>query len=471
MKRYIITGILALSFMAGMAQDAIRSAYFLEGYTYRHNLNPAFAGERNYISMPVLGNLNLGLQSNVGLDNFLYPTANGELTTFMNSSVAADDFLGGLTDNNKINLNLDLTILSAGFRGFHGYNTIEIGVRNNFGFNLPKDLFTFMKLGMDGPDTRYNFKDMEVYATSLAEVALGHSHKINDRLTIGAKVKVLLGLANANAKINNMDVQLSDKRWAITADGEVNISAGDGLYVPTKQEAGVEYDDPDQADLIEWDEIDYDKFGLAGFGLGFDLGATYKLTDDIELSAAVLDLGFVNWDNSVKGACSNVEWEFDGFQNVTFDEDQPGYEDNKLESQWDRISEDLEDCVNFHKEEGVYSRSTSLATTVSLGGEYTLPTYRNLRFGLLATQRINGAFSWTEGRLSANVSPVKWFEANVNCALSTFGTSFGWVVNFHPRGFNFFIGTDHQFFKVTPQYVPVGKANANINFGMNITFG
>lgn len=59
--------------VASSAQEALRSAYFLEGYNYRHELNPAFAPERNYVSFPVLGNLSLGFNSNVGLSTFLYP--------------------------------------------------------------------------------------------------------------------------------------------------------------------------------------------------------------------------------------------------------------------------------------------------------------------------------------------------------------------------------------------------------------
>lgn len=49
---------------------------------------------------------------------------------------------------------------------------------------------------------------------------------------------------------------------------------------------------------------------------------------------------------------------------------------------------------------------------------------------------------------------MKWFDATVNYGASTYGSSFGWMINFHPKGFNFFIGSDHQFFSVTPQFVP-----------------
>ncbi len=45
------------------------------------------------------------------------------------------------------------------------------------------------------------------------------------------------------------------------------------------------------------------------------------------------------------------------------------------------------------------------------------------------------------------------------------------MLNFHPKGFNFFVGTDHQFFRLTPQFAPVGHAMASVNLGFNVTFG
>ena len=104
---------------------------------------------------------------------------------------------------------------------------------------------------------------------------------------------------------------------------------------------------------------------------------------------------------------------------------------------------------------------------MNIGAEYVLPYYKNLKFGLLSSTHFNKPFTWSEARLSANVAPVRWFEASVNYAISSFGSSLGWVLNFHPNGFNFFIGTDHMITKVTPQYVPVGNANANVSLGFN----
>lgn len=54
-------------------------------------------------------------------------------------------------------------------------------------------------------------------------------------------------------------------------------------------------------------------------------------------------------------------------------------------------------------------------------------------------------------------------------AFGTFGTSFGWLLNFHTKGFNLFLGMDHTMGKVTKEFVPL-SSNASLNFGMNFPF-
>lgn len=66
---------------------------------------------------------------------------------------------------------------------------------------------------------------------------------------------------------------------------------------------------------------------------------------------------------------------------------------------------------------------------------------------------------------------MSFFDLSVNYALSTFGSSLGWIINIHPKGFYLFVGSDFTFYKVTPQFVPVNNLNANVQFGINFTFG
>ncbi len=461
----------AMAAFTATAQEALRSAYFLPGYNFRHELNPALAPERGYLALPALGGINVGLNSNIGLSTFLYPIGGGKLTTFMSPTVGTDQFLDKLKDRNHFTQSFGVNILSLGFRGFGGYNTLGISVRQTASVVIPKDMFAFMKRGMTGASTHYNFKDLGVNGNVIGEIALGHSRRITKDLRVGAKVKVLLGGANVNAKISDMDITLSDQIWQIRAQGEMSVAAGKGLRVPTKYELGKEPASSPDANMVEWGDIDYDSFGLSGFGLGFDFGATYQLLPELELSAAVLNLGMMTWNNVVKAQTPATTWSFEGFKDIAVDSSDPNYEENKLGNQFENIGDDLEDCTNFRRTETGAKRTSGLGTTVSLGAAYTLPVWKGLVGGLLLTQRIDGMYSWTEGRVSANLIPCGWFDLSANYALSSFGSSLGWIINFHPAGFNIFIGSDYQFYKVTEQYIPVGNVNANVQFGINFTFG
>lgn len=473
-NKYIIVAALVGLLQPAAAQEASRSGYFLEGYNFRHQLNPAFAPENNYVAIPVLGNFGIGMASNIGVNTFIYKQPDGQLTTFMNSSVGNGEFLDKLHKNNHLTANINMTLLSCGFRAFNGYNTVSLSTHAEMGANLPKDLFTFMKVGMTGPSTSYSFENVRLRVNAYAELALGHQRKVTNELSAGAKVKFLFGLGNIDARIKTMDVHMSDNLWSVRAQGEMNMAAGSGLEVPTNKESGKDLDKPDMYNQIDYDGIKYNGFGLAGFGLGFDLGATYDMhqfVDGLTLSAALTDIGFISWNNNHRAVTPDTQWSFEGFKNVALDSDQPDYDQNKLDEQIDNMFDDLKDCANFERASDGGSRTTALATTLAIGAEYRMPFYKGLTGGFLFSQRMGGCFSWTEGRFYANVKPTDWFDCSINYGAGTFGSSFGWLVNFHPKGFTFFIGSDHQFFNVTPQYVPVGKANANLTLGMSINFG
>ena len=152
--------------------------------------------------------------------------------------------------------------------------------------------------------------------------------------------------------------------------------------------------------------------------------------EGLTLSAALLDLGFIKWNNGLKAKMIH-SYTFKGFENpisVKPDEGQPGDIDDEL----DNLGDQFEEFIKFRDEGTVSSRTTKLATTMNIGAEYILPYYKNLKFGLLSSTHFNKPFTWSEARLSANVAPVRWFEASVNYAISSFGSSLGWVLNFHP---------------------------------------
>ena len=468
MKRlatYMITAAMTLCGTAVTAQT-MNSAYFTGDYKYRHDLNPAYGNEQNYISWPALGNLNVSTHGNFGygdvvMNNPMFGKGSDKkMTTFLNPYISSSDALSGFSKgNNRISGNVDITILSAGFKAFGGYNTIELGARTSFGMSLPYELFEFAK---NTGNKSYDIGDVTANATAFAQLAFGHSHQIGNKLRIGAKVKFLFGGARADMKMENLKADLTaDDKWTVTGKATANVSMKGFTYLESEEE----YNDPQRGTYRKVDDVDIDGAGLGGFGMAFDLGGIYKINRDWTVSAAVVDLGFINWSNNMQATNRSQSFIFNGFHDTAVKSDHT----NSLDNQADKYGDQIADFANLSDEGDQGSRSTGFGATVNVGCEYTLPVYRKLTFGLLSSTRINGDHTWTEGRLSANVAPLKWLDGGINFAVNSYTASMGWVLNIHPKGQNFFIGMDHLLGKTSKEFIPL-SSNASVCVGFNVAW-
>lgn len=148
-EKLILVATLLLSVVTVKAQS-LHSAYFTNEYHFRHTINPAFGNEQNYISIPALGNLSIRTQGNFGYDAVIIknPVPNGDktMTTFLNPYVDTNTALEGFSEgNNRIIGHANVTLLSAGFKLWGGYNTVEINSKASFGVCLPYELLAFAK--------------------------------------------------------------------------------------------------------------------------------------------------------------------------------------------------------------------------------------------------------------------------------------------------------------------------------------
>ena len=84
MKKIIYT--LIAAFVACTAVAQTPSAYFMEGSTFRSQLNPAFAPLRGYVNIPVLGGVQVNVSGNLSVSDIFYPV-NGSLVTLFDKNV------------------------------------------------------------------------------------------------------------------------------------------------------------------------------------------------------------------------------------------------------------------------------------------------------------------------------------------------------------------------------------------------
>ena len=456
---YSIASVICLCAFSGtVGAQNTQSGYFVDGYLYRHEMNPAFANEQGYVSMPALGNLNVAMRGNIAYDN-VFRNVNGKTTTFLNPGVSTSDFMDNLSDVNKTSADIRLNVLSVGFKGLGGYNTIGLNVRSNVNVELPKSIFSLAK---EGPtNATYDISDMSAEANAWAEIALGHSHKINDQWRVGGTFKFLLGGANVEANFTKAQLTLADNAYSAITNATIDASVKGLTYEMETKERGPEGQKTKHTYV---NGADVDGAGLNGFGLSLDLGAQYKLNDDWEFSAALLDMGFISWSNNVQ-ASTNGDRQFTTDAYIFNPDDDA---DNSFDNEKERLLEGLSALYELQDNGDVGSRTTGLAVTMNLGAKYTLPSYRKLSFGLVNTTKM-GKYSWTDFRLSANWAPAKLFSASMTFGAGTYGASFGWMANLHPNGFNLYLAMDHTLGKLAKQGLPL-SGNGQFNIGVNFPF-
>lgn len=463
MKRSYILSIVILlcSVSASYAQQNMRTGYFLDGYTYRYKMNPAIQGERGFLAIPALGKVGVGVESNLGLSTFLYPSADGTLKTFLHPDVTDKEFLDKMKYGNLIMTNVDLPVLALGFRTGKAYHTLDVSVRADADANLTKDLFSFIKSGSSEGVTSWNLSDFGVRGKAYAELAYGLSLRIGEKVTVGARAKMLMGLAKADIAMENMNLTLSGEEWAVNAKGAASVAGP--IYLETDENGLIDFSSIGLQ--TEEEIIEYLEDPAKGFAL--DLGISADLLDWLTLSASVTDLGKVGWKNVINASTPQTSWKFDGFENLRLEDE------NSLSQELEAVVEGLSDAVNIRKDGYVDRVSEKLSATAYLGLEARLPFYKRLTVGALGTHHMDGAYSWSEARMSVNWALLRIFSVSGSYAFSTIGDSLGAAANIHLPGLTLYAGVDSflPLMNMTPSYIPIDACNTNVTVGLNIAFG
>lgn len=449
----VLTLIIA-SITVATAQTA-RSSYFLESSPYRHNLNPAFASEYAYVGMPLLSNVSLDLQSNVGVSNFMFPGEDGDLFSFLNESVSADQFLSGMPSTSRLNSDVGITILGTGFYAFGGFNTVDISLKSNFTASISTELFEFFKVGeQNSTQTVYHMGDISVAASAYIDIAFGHSHKINDKWQVGGKFKVLLGLSSMYANISQLDLTLNEDSWIIESEGEVDMSVP-GATFKSESEAT---SSGEQQVVSGFDFSDISYNGVQGAGAAIDLGVVFNPIKNLSLSASLNDLGFIRWRNNVSAKVLNNYYEYTGAELTTGD---------KI------IVDESDELLALIQLEEVSKPTKTLLTNTSLniGAEYSFLN-NTISLGVLSHTRFTNVV-YSETLFVANFRAKRAFMMSLNGALTNMGHSFGALLNVSPKGFNFFLGVEcTPSIDIIPDYyMPIDKFSVSFTTGISFTFG
>lgn len=475
----------------------LRTSYFMEGTHYRQQLNPALTPTKGYFNLPVIGAVNATVGStSLGYQDIIDIIDDGD------DFYTKPDFMNRLKDNNKLNVNFSTEILSAGWYKGKNFWSFNIGLRTDIGANLTKNMFTFLNemetVEENWRNSNYDISGQQLNINAYTEIGLGLSRQINSRLTVGARVKALLGIGNMELKLNRVamsanlpsDQQInqwsSESYWnsmtpsqAAQAAQELkdkfnnyhaNLTVGAELKSSFK---GLELQEEEGKDYVTDFDFDSGKLGIAGYGFGIDLGASYKILDNLTVSASVLDLGFISWSkSSTKIASANpdpIDIKGSTYANMV-DPNNPNTVmnavnqlQNDAQGYMDRVTNGdvLDyDMLQLEVSDAKEPRKSRLASTLVLGAEYGFFNNK-LAVGVLSTTRFVQPDALTELTFSANYRPKSWFNVALSySAIQSAGKSFGLGLKLGPL----FVGTDYMF---------LGKNSNSVNgfVGVSIPLG
>ena len=494
-----IIGVFFMMLVCTLSANAqfLRTSYFTEGTHYRQQLNPALTPTKGYFNLPVIGAVNATVGStSLGYQDIIDIIDDGD------DFYTKPDFMNRLKDNNKLNVNFSTEILSAGWYKGKNFWSFNIGLRTDIGANLTKNMFTFLNemetVEENWRNSNYDISGQRLNINAYTEVGLGLSRQINSRLTVGARVKALLGIGNMELKLNKVamnanlpnDAEItkwsSESYWSSMTPSQAaqaaqelkdkfnnyhaNLTVGAELKSSFK---GLELKEEEGKDYVTDFDFDSGKLGIAGYGFGIDLGASYKILDNLTVSASVLDLGFISWSkSSTKIASANpdpIDIKGSTYANMVNPNDPNTVMNavnqlqNDAQGYMDRVTNgDVLDYDMLQLEVGdaKESRKSRLASTLVLGAEYGFFNNK-LAVGVLSTTRFVQPDALTELTFSANYRPKSWFNVALSySAIQSAGKSFGLGLKLGPV----FVGTDYMF---------LGKNSNSVNgfVGVSIPLG
>lgn len=446
--KILILVVLATVSMASSGQ-LVNSLYYLDNIPQASKLNPARMPRCNFYINWI--NVNANMFTELGPQH-VYNTNNIVDDTLRMPYYNEDmwqNFLNDLHDPVSFSTESEIG-LGFGFKTKEGYFHFDLSERNVFNVGLDKDLLTLNNLGNE---VTKDFSSMNLKATAFLQLGLGYALELNSNLNIGAKLKLLKGLAVTDVYFEEATLYTSVDYWRFTGDATANISAP--LNFVLDEEGNIEEVESTLPENIDFSYVSDRLFTGSNLGAAIDLGVEYKLMPNLYLSASLIDLGKIWWNYDVSNIQGGGEIEFDGI-----DEEPLFYDsDEEINAYFENLADSL--LGGMTSSVSTNNFNTGLAPKLYVGAEYLLN--EQISFGVLSSTSFYKEQTMQSIMFSAN--------ANLNYFL-TAGAHYGWNFGYANTG-GFTLGLNLfpiQVF-VAADYLPLSYKKFDMNEGYDLDLG
>jgi len=236
-----------------------------------------------------------------------------------------------LNSRDFISVNEQLDIINIGYKLKNDKDYLSFGFYQEFDLlsYYPRDLaILFYQGNTDGNgninlDVNHDISDVNFKSEMIGVFHAGISRKINKKLNIGARAKLYSGAFSIQSLHNqgNISTRLdqSNNLQHILIDVNATFRSSGLSGINGKTVIGNAF-----KNML---------FG-GNLGLGFDVGFTYHLEENLTISGSILDIGFMTYSNDVKTYKVNGDIEINGIGLLD-----PSVDDTL--DYWDNLSEDF----------------------------------------------------------------------------------------------------------------------------------
>ena len=257
-----------------------------------------------FVGIPLLS----GISANIGSSGFsvhdLFANDGIDFTTKLRNVVQSS------TRQDKLAINEQVEIFSGGFAlgDWQNHSYLSFGMYQEFYFfaYFPKDYaLLFMNGNKDYLGKVFDMSDLNAKGEMLTVFHLGYNKKISEKFIFGVRGKIYSSMFNFSSTYNTgyfYTIQGTNSVYnqVILADGMVNTS---GLTNYLGTSSGFS-----SAGLLKTIFLGGNR------GLGLDLGLTYYPKENLQFTASVIDLGFINHTKEVENYRYKGHYNYVGLQ-------------------------------------------------------------------------------------------------------------------------------------------------------------
>lgn len=439
--KLLLTGVLFLFLAGSMHAQQSNTLFLLHSIPQSNQLNPAVQLKcKWFIGIPLLNTMHV----NYSNSSFTYnDLADG-------TAVALDDVYSRLNRMNMISAEAIAYPVSLGYRDGTNYYTFSVADRFMTYHSFTKKMASVLLYGnaqFIGETARFN--NTRFNATYFRQYSAGWSVKYDRFTTFGVRGKLLFGKGSLHTGSSRIRLGTDVETFALNMTGDVTFNSSFPLVL-TQNSAGAITD-------IQLQEVEYLSLLMnpRNVGLAADIGVIHTYSNNITLSASLLDVGAILWTDDVYNIEAEVDFVYEGAGEGT---------DFSVAAYYRDLSDSIASDIIYDVTTRPYV--SALPTQLILGGSYQYNEHVSLGAvvrNMLVNRRLSSSIT-----ASVNVSLIDRFQGSLSWSyLNNTPLNVGAGLAYTGRGMQVYAVTDNflGFFR------PLDTRTLNFRFGMNLMLG